>query len=277
MMRQLCLNLAYAVRELNLGFLRWHLSRIAQKSAHHSTWKHNAWKLLEWLKDTSQLPPFTIFAKGNKKLPFWSFSVLPIVTCPGAGICATFCYSLKAWRYPRAFLRQVQNTILILTQSRHLVDAFYALPKKSIMRLYVDGDFDSLDSVTFWFELLKNRPDIQAYGYSKSWFELLGYRGALPTNYKLNLSSGHNHNKRTEKRIKKLSVTRGDFVALPVEKSVMGKYGTTEYKASLKRSAVDNDIDKYFACPGKCEFCAKGRHACGSEKFNGVSILIGLH
>lgn len=55
--------------------------------------------------------PFKVFKlKGNTKLPFATFSTLPIVTCPGAGECADWCYSFTAWRYPAAFARQLQNT-----------------------------------------------------------------------------------------------------------------------------------------------------------------------
>src|SRR4051812_4576827 len=39
-----------------------------------------------------------IIRKGNKKLPFAYFSSLAIFSCPGAGACAAFCYSLKAWQ-----------------------------------------------------------------------------------------------------------------------------------------------------------------------------------
>jgi hypothetical protein len=264
-------------------------------------------------------PPFTIFAKGNIKLPFYSFSVLPIVTCSGAGECAKYCYSLKAWRYPSAFFRQLQNTLLVITQSRYLVDAWYNLPSTTktpiytgtpyknddtitpvlnamlrkihndehitktykttptAIRLYVDGDFDSEETVNFWFGLCNKRKDLKVYGYSKSWTELLDYKGTLPTNYKLNLSSGHNHDKRTENRIKKLSITRGSFVAVPVDKTVVGKYKTRPYLDSIKQSATEQGIDKYFACTGKCAECTPKGHACGLDTFKDVPILIGIH
>ena len=43
--------------------------------------------------------PWPIFKHdGNGKLPFYCFSSLPGVTCPGAGSCLDWCYSFKAWR-----------------------------------------------------------------------------------------------------------------------------------------------------------------------------------
>lgn len=66
-------------------------------------------------------------AKGNKKLPFVSYSELPMATCPGAGLCrvpmnhdtrralrangGAWCYSFKAFRYPTAFARLFLNTL----------------------------------------------------------------------------------------------------------------------------------------------------------------------
>jgi hypothetical protein len=73
---------------------------------------------------TESAPPFglewgVVAAKGNQKLPFASYSELPMATCPGAGSCAVYpdeklkgwCYSFKAFRYPDAFARQFLNTL----------------------------------------------------------------------------------------------------------------------------------------------------------------------
>ena len=271
------MRLAAAASEMNIGFIKWHLSRISEECAPNSSWARESHKLYTWLCDTSKNAPFTIFAKGNSKLPFFSFSVLPIVTCPGAGACATYCYSLKAWRYPSAFFRQLQNTILVKTQSMQLAQAFYALPKNTDVRLYVDGDFDSVETVNYWFELIKNRPDLRVYGYSKSWNELLQYKGVYPANYKLNLSSGHAHTDAIKHKITQLLITRGDFTALPVKQENIGKYKTKGYLEDLRTSAKSAGIDKFFACPGKCGTCTKQGHACGSDKFSDVPILIGIH
>jgi hypothetical protein len=64
---------------------------------------------------------------GNKKLPFYAYSELPMATCAGAGACGVpftpaarrrkrdrglgWCYSFRAWRYPAAFERQFLNTL----------------------------------------------------------------------------------------------------------------------------------------------------------------------
>ena len=41
----------------------------------------------------------------------------------------------------------------------------------------MDGDFKNINELTFWMNLLFLRPEIKAYGYSKSWKEFLIYEG----------------------------------------------------------------------------------------------------
>ena len=70
---------------------------------------------------------FSIFARGNSKLPFWSFSSMAILDCPGRGECAAWCYSLKAWRNPNALGRQVSNSMLLRSQAgRDLIAAEFS-------------------------------------------------------------------------------------------------------------------------------------------------------
>mgnify|MGYP005813137011 FL=1 len=277
--RERALVLAKLAGDLDLVSLRQELLKISGNDCQlkRHTWQGEAQILNNWLKDIKQPAPYTIFVKGNGKLPFYNFSTLPLVTCPGKGECATYCYSLKAWRYPGSLCRQIQNTILILTQSVQLKNAWHNLPQGINFRLYVDGDFDSTKTVDYWFKLCAQRKDINVYGYSKSWQELLDFKGNYPKNYTLNLSSGHKHNADTEKKVKTLSITRGEFITLPVEKSVVGKYDTPKYKQNLKKSAQAAGIKKYFACPGKCGTCTKKVHACGSTRFDKIPILIGIH
>ncbi|HSG63088.1 MAG TPA: hypothetical protein VLA24_16815, partial [Pseudomonadales bacterium] len=179
-------------------------------------WKQNFNKLRAVL--TTGIPQYSVFTIGNSKLPFISFSVLPGVTCPGAGECLKFCYSFRAWRYPAAFMRQCQNTILMRFNrdaiTNALADIVTKMPNGFDMRLYVDGDFASASDVTYWFELLNQNPTIRAYGYSKSFDAILGFTGAWPTNYQLNISGGHNANASTVNRVKALPITRGEFIAV---------------------------------------------------------------
>lgn len=225
---------------------------------------------------------FSIFALGgNSKLPFVSFSTLPGVTCPGAGDCINFCYSYRAWRYPAAFARMVQNAYLLRFAPDTIVAAFKAIASKRIdgfdFRLYVDGDFSGGHDVAFWMQLLKETPNARAYGYSKSFAALLGYDviGTWPTNYQLNISGGHNASQSMVNYVKALPITRGEFVAVSVGKKVKSTdHGTPEINALLRAAFPDQKI---FPCPGTCGTCTGKGHACGMPQMKNRVIAIAMH
>jgi len=240
------------------------------------TWGYYGERFADWLDDQDQSPGCTIFQKGNAKLPFYAFSAFPIVTCQiGMGLCENWCYSLKAWRYPTAFFRQAYNTVLIKEQSKHLANAWLRLPADVTVRLYVDGDIDSMSTLKFWFNLLAIRSDLNAYGYSKSFALFTSYKGEWPNNYKLNLSSGSKHP--VTDKLRALPIVRGEFRAVHVHKHLAGKYSNPEYKRAVRDSARSEGIEKGFVCPGKCGPCTKKGHACGLDTFKDVNILIGIH
>lgn len=224
-------------------------------------------------------PEFTILkTDGNSKLPFVAFSTLPGVTCPGAGDCLNFCYSYRAWRYPSAFARQVQNAVFLRFHRGAIADAMLAVvadrPEGFDFRLYVDGDFSSESDVSFWMNTLRLYPQVKAYGYSKSFSLLLAYAGQWPSNYLLNISSGHNSGADIVAAVKALPITRGEFRAVSIGRKVRSTdHGTKETNDSL-RAAVP---EKIFACPGKCGSCTGAGHACGLPALRGRVIAIAMH
>ena len=181
-------------------------------------------QMIEWLKDpVNKQPPFTIFTEGSIKLPFFQWSTVPGLTCPGAGKCwdkrpeaikidkdgnpyrnisstphKAYCYSLSGWRQVYPYLRQLQNTILTrITDKSHIERDLMRVQKKNpkaVVRLFVDGDFDSLETLEFWMHTCRRFPDMKFYGYSKSWHLFVEYdkkhSGNWPENYVLNLSNG---------------------------------------------------------------------------------------
>ena len=228
-----------------------------------ASWIRSARSTLEWLeKGIDNAPsPSPIFAQGNSKLPYWAFSALPGVTCPGAGLCLRgpggsrgWCYSFRAWRYPAAFFRQFNNTLLLRTTERRQVrQAFGEIAalgtreKPVVTRLYVDGDMDSLRTLRFWMGLLHENPTVRAYGYSKSWQIFLKYdeinRGRWPDNYVLNLSSGSKFDRspRYLEAMQALPITRGRFVATPIHK-VGGKKIPQNLVDAAKLTAEEREI-----------------------------------
>jgi len=244
-------------------------------------WQSSFAKLANTFADGN--PRFSIFALGgNSKLPFVSFSTLPGVTCPGAGECINFCYSYRAWRYPAAFARMAQNAWLMRFNRYAISSAFDNLadssPSGFDFRLYVDGDFSSVGDLHFWMTHIKLQPTVRAYGYSKSFALLLGYDTAgheWPTNYMLNISSGHNASAAMVDHVKCLPITRGEFIAVSIGQKVKAsQHGTAEINAKL-RAAMPHV--KIFPCPGSCGTCTGAGHACGLPQMKFKTIAIAMH
>lgn len=258
---------------------------------------------------------FSIFVKGNGKLPFLAFSSLPGKNfCPGAGDCLDFCYSFKGWRMPAVFFRQAQNHILLQSEAgrdkiRKAMECIK--PNKhrkqalTDVRLYVDGDFCSVDVVAFWMDAIRPYTETSFYGYSKSIPQILEYvslGGKIPASYTLNLSSGGRHEDlypeicEVRKEDGNLLV-RGEFRALDIGHLYMKNFGKDE-KRALRKAAqedlksrnpvyLDGEKAKIFICPGKCGSCtmvknAQGEklpsHACGDQvRFQNTLIVIPVH
>lgn len=225
--------------------------------------------------------------EGNTKLPFAAFSTLPIVTCPGMGDCENWCYSLRAWRYPAAFFRQLQNTVLLRFKPEAIEKAFLKLAHGIEFRLYVDGDFDSVDTVRFWMRLLAQRSDINAYGYSKSWAQLLEYHQngfEWPENYALNLSSGSKFESLPGWRdaMLRLPITRGEFVAVKIDDTDLprgfARYESREYHKRVREALLSEYGTRSVSCPGQCGTCGTNQHMCGNKtKLHNITIGIGVH
>ena len=245
-------------------------------------WRRDLSRLARILKDGE--PRFSVFARdGNGKLPFLSWSSLPGVGfCPGAGDCLRWCYSMKAHRYPAAYCRQAQNALLLNTPSgqKKILAALDVFEVQGPLdfRLYVDGDFSSVADIQFWFTALRARPWLAAYGYSKSFDELLAYAGPYPDNYLLNLSSGHNHSAATARAVARLPIARGEFIAVSLGRKVATRdHGGRAHNAELRAAFKVSDSRSAFTCPGQCGSCTPRGHACGSRRFSGIPVIIASH
>lgn len=266
------------------------------------TWHRSFTRFRNWIAAVSDnrhsmvYVPFSIFSEtGNVKLPFVSFSTLPGFSCPGAGDCLKFCYSYRAWRYPAGYLRQLQNTILLQTAIgrniisntfRNLQTAWNGTAYRLTVRLYVDGDFDSVDTFVFWMQLLAERShDCDAYGYSKSWIEILQGLNEIdfvPSNYVLNVSSGSLHNDMLKFKILALPFTRQVFEAVEIDTQGISKsfsrYAQKTYHQRTREAYRSETGIVAFSCPGNCGNCrpAAGIAACADLQF-AIPIVNGVH
>ena len=174
---------------------------------------------------------------------------------------------------------------MLLVNPDYILKDWLKLPEHSTIRLYVDGDFDSLNTLEFWMNTIAKRPDLTVYGYSKSWSLFLQYdkkhNGNWPTNYLLNLSSGSMYGEAIKKKMLTLTVCRGEFVALPVPEKMPLKdkdaQAWAQWAKVLKDIAKKHGYDRAFVCPGRCGTCTPKGHACGMPEFKGIPILIGIH
>lgn len=280
-------------------------------------------------------PPFAIFTEGSTKLPFFQWSTVPGATCPGAGRCwdanpspvvlaadgtatrqqhtvpnGAYCYSINGWRNVTPFLRQLQNTVLMRLEDKSVIESALKdivedwekerretgqdIPRR-VVRLYVDGDFDSITTLDYWMHACDRHPEIDFYGYSKSWDIFLAWDrrngGRWPENYCLNLSSGTLWEKiggevyaAMIQRMVALRCTRGRFVAIMGVESHMPKMtkkmeeknvdprdlpGHRDHMRDVV-AVADANREKYgiapdakiVSCPGKC-------YACGGPNFSG--------
>lgn len=238
----------------------------------------------------SGFPAYSVFAvKGNSKLPFVAFSALPgAAHCPGAGDCLSWCYSFRSWRMPAAFGRQAQNSILRKHYPQRIaesLDSVMAMQKFSdglTLRLYVDGDFNTLSDFALWQGILIERPSIKAYGYSKSFDLILAYANSgasFAHNYVLNVSSGHRYDDATVQRIESLPITRGVFTAVQIKRTgrKIQHDNPAHRKVVQHATKAVTGASSAFACPGLCGSCTSSGHACGSMKFKGITIGIAVH
>lgn len=280
-------NVNVAIDTINAAKVYFQNRAIAQ-GKHKSGWIVPLNRLIVTIR--TNLADHSVFMKdGNSKLPFVAFSTLPEVTCPGAGDCLSFCYSFKAWQYPSAFVRQCGNTWMLRSEAgrRNIELAFKDLFNSKRLsdgftfRLYVDGDFSSISDIQFWMQLIKANPNVQTYGYSKSLALLNAYaaENEFPTNYIFNLSSGHNADDATVGKVKALPIYRGEFRAVNIGRSVKSiDHNKPEHKSELRKVfALQNAGAKAFACPGKCGECTSKGHACGSDAFRSIPIIIAVH
>ena len=289
MNRSECLEIVRNIE--NLESIKSNLKSVSKGYLLKGSWPYYAAKLLAWIESGMDgTPPFSVIvSNGNKKLPFFAFSSLAIADCPGKGECAKYCYSLKAWRYPAAFFRQLQNSLLMRHRPSAIAFAWSLIPEGKTVRLFVDGDFPNIGTLRFFMNLCKSRSDLSVYGYSKSWAEFVSLdQGGFvwPSNYLVNKSNGSRWiNTGIANAFSALPIVRGEFDAVPVDKSFIKSKayqskeneGSGEYRKTV-REKLRAIYDRVFACPGNCGNCLPGgRHACGSKDFAGIAIGIGIH
>jgi len=145
------------------------------------------------------LPENIALSDGNSKLKksgIVSFNLIPIIHCPLAGACKSFCYATVG---QQAFASGVKRRAAAFkatlnpafVQNMHAEIARWKRKIKAI-RVHDSGDFYSMDYLKAWLEIARLNPDVRFYAYTKSLpfvhkaFEL----GLVPSNFRLIQSVG---------------------------------------------------------------------------------------
>lgn len=216
---------------------------IFAKDGPRGRWHKEAEMFVDYLHTGRPFHP--ILTYGSKDASF-GFSTLPLLTCPGAGECVAWCYSLKSWRYPESFFRQMQNFDL-LRRAHHdrevselFEDEIQNLPEEEHIRLYRDGDFQDANDVLFWIALAEQFQDRMFWGWTKAFdavrqaFEI---GSEIPRGFRLRLSgNGRVH-------------PPGDLL---LHKNIVGTF----YAWSFDKAPLPMTEEEWnMKCPGKCKPC----------------------
>jgi len=137
---------------------------------------------------------------GNTKLKadgIVSFNLIPIVHCPMAGACKSYCYATVGQqafrsgvlRRARAFLATLQPDFV----PRMIAEVAKAVKKGArAVRIHDSGDFYSFEYMQAWFSIAAACPDVTFYAYTKMVpFVKVAYaKGLVPANFRLIQSLG---------------------------------------------------------------------------------------
>lgn len=119
-------------------------------------------------------------------------SATGLKTCPNAGACAKGCYAL-AGAYRFSNVAQAFERRLAATQSDDFIDAMLKdidKQKAERIRIHDSGDFYSEDYLDRWLIIMRSRPQVEFYAYTKMVSLFKRRMQDLPTNFTLIFSFG---------------------------------------------------------------------------------------
>ncbi len=114
-----------------------------------------------------EISPFGI---GNTKIGFGVHTYSRIAgdsakgnaggTCPGStDECERICYA-----------KRIAGVVRQVYERNSSTNDVPELPEDcQILRIHISGDFDTLDYIASWYRRLKERPDVTAWAYTRSW------------------------------------------------------------------------------------------------------------
>jgi hypothetical protein len=113
---------------------------------------------------------------GNMKLgpSIASFSIPPVVTCPGRSpTCEECCYATRGRFVLPAVRRLLEWNYKASKRPTFAEDVVEEIQRRRIklLRVHVSGDFYSSEYTTQWLEVVRAVRKCRFYGYTRSWRE----------------------------------------------------------------------------------------------------------
>lgn len=138
------------------------------------------------------------FALGNSKIPTYEialFTMVPVVTCPGAGVqgCGAVqldgsllgdCFMIQLMRrYPSTYPAWKRNTVAAAqpdfpARLSRMFDTLVAYRKVKIkaVRAHIAGDVFSQEYLDAWIDAAIDHPQLQVWFYTKSLYDFKGQK-----------------------------------------------------------------------------------------------------
>ncbi len=129
----------------------------------------------------------SIVRQGNSKLgkSIGKVALAAVDTCPGRGSCEKVCYAARLMRiYPSYNDMVVRQTKLL----RENPEAYFGQIRADLksngyrtVRIHESGDFESIQQIAGWMEIVADFPNVQFFGYTRSWVvpSLIGHLNLL--------------------------------------------------------------------------------------------------
>jgi hypothetical protein len=90
-------------------------------------------------------------------------------TCPGATkLCEDICYALKGYIQFQEYI-YFANWAYVLLWPERFFDAFSRSRLSPVFRIHVGGDFFEPWYAKLWIRIVKARPDVRFFAYTRSW------------------------------------------------------------------------------------------------------------
>lgn len=148
--------------------------------------------------DLATLEPDYRLSDGNSKLKadgIWSFNLIPVVHCPMAGACKSYCYATVGQQaFKSGVLRRARA--FLATLEPDFVDKMVAEINRAVkkglkaVRVHDSGDFYSVEYMQAWFEIARRLPSVRFYAYTKMVVLVRRLSSVTPTNFRLIQSLG---------------------------------------------------------------------------------------